>query len=98
MSGNIIQNRREIGVLRSIGMKKKEITMLYVYEAFVLVFASSLFGILIGTTVSWTMTMQEILFTGLPIPFQFPFSNFYTSFLVAIVCAFLSSYTTVKVL
>ena len=72
--------------------------MLYVYEAFVLVLASSLFGILIGTTVSWTMTMQEVLFTGLPIPFKFPFQNLYVAFIIAIICAFLSSYTTAKVL
>jgi len=37
-------------------MKKKEITMLYVYEAFVLVFSSSFFGILIGFFVGYTMT------------------------------------------
>ena len=56
MGGNIIQQVREIGVLRSIGFNKKQITRVYVYEAFVLVFSSSLFGILIGFLVGYTMT------------------------------------------
>jgi ABC-type antimicrobial peptide transport system permease subunit len=56
MGGNIIKQSREIGVLRCIGVKKKEIILLYVYEAFVLVFSSSLFGILIGWLIGYTMT------------------------------------------
>ena len=56
MSGNIMKQTREIGVLRCIGMAKNKITMLYVYEAFVLVFSSSLFGILIGFFIGYTMT------------------------------------------
>jgi len=56
MSGNIIQQKREIGVLRCVGLSKKQITKLYVYEAFVLVFSSSFFGILIGLLVGLTMT------------------------------------------
>ena len=70
--------------------------MLYVYEAFVLVFSSSLFGILIGVTVSWTMIMQQVLFTDLPIPFSFPYYNLLTSLATAIVCALFSTYTPIK--
>lgn len=40
-----------------MGFTSKRITMLYVYEAFILVMASSLLGILIGTLVGFTMTV-----------------------------------------
>ena len=92
MGGNIIKQSREIGVLRCIGVKKKEIILLYVYEAFVLVFSSSLFGILIGFLVGFTMTAQRSLITDLPIPYEFPWSNFFTVLIVSIFCAFASSY------
>jgi ABC-type antimicrobial peptide transport system permease subunit len=43
--------------MRAMGITKRRITMLYMYEAFVLVMASSLLGILIGTIVGFTMTL-----------------------------------------
>ena len=96
MGGNIIKQAREIGVMRCIGMKKYQITMLYVYEAFVLVFSSSLFGILIGLLIGYTMTAQRALFTNIPIPYEFPWSNFFTVLVVSIICAFASSYGPAK--
>ncbi len=39
-------------------MTKGRIIILYVYEAFVLVMASSILGILIGVGIGWSMTVQ----------------------------------------
>ena len=87
-----MQQVREIGIIRSIGFSKKQITKLYVYEAFVLVFSSSLFGILIGLLIGYTMTAQRALFTNIPIPYEFPWSNFFTVLVVSIICGFISSF------
>ena len=57
MSANILQQTKEIGVLRSIGFSKCRIRMLYFYEALVLVFSSCLLGVAIGMTVGYTMTL-----------------------------------------
>jgi len=57
MSANLYEQAKEIGILRAIGFKKIRIIMLYVYEAFILVFASSIMGILIGIVVGWSMTL-----------------------------------------
>ena len=91
MSGNVLHSAREIGVLRAVGMTKRELTMLYVYEAFVLIFSSSLFGILIGLFVGVTMTAQRALFSNIPIPFEFPYYNTAVVLLVSVLCAFGSS-------
>jgi len=57
MSANLFDQTKEIGVLRAMGFTKMRIKMLYFYEAFILVIASSLLGIMIGTTVAFTMVL-----------------------------------------
>jgi len=73
MYTNIYEQTKEIGVLRAIGVHKFWMYRIYLYEAFILVLSSSLLGILIGFIVSYTMTIQRVLFTQLPIPFTFPY-------------------------
>lgn len=57
MSANLLDQTKEIGVLRAIGFTRLRIKLLYFYEAFILVIASSLLGVMIGTTVSFTMVL-----------------------------------------
>jgi len=72
MTANLYEQTKEIGILRATGMTKNRIIMLYVYESFILVMASSLLGIIIGTMVGFTMTLQQMLFVEIPLQFFFP--------------------------
>lgn len=72
MTANLYDQAKEIGVMRAMGLSKRRIIALYVYEAFVLVMASSLLGVMIGTMVGFSMTLQQILFTDIPLFFYFP--------------------------
>jgi type III secretory pathway component EscS len=45
-----------------MGFGKNRIIFMYVYEAFILVLSSSLLGIMIGTIVGLSMTMQQSMF------------------------------------
>ena len=58
MTANLYEQSKEIGVLRSIGFTGYRISILYFYEALLLVFASSLLGIMIGVLVGITMVIQ----------------------------------------
>jgi ABC-type antimicrobial peptide transport system permease subunit len=87
MFTNVFEQTKEIGVLRAIGISKGWMYRIYIYEAFVLVLSSSLLGVLIGTVVAFTMTLQQSLFTQLPVPFDFP----YTILLVVFGCSILFS-------
>ena len=62
MTANIYDQSKKIGVLRSIGLTKNRIRLLFFYEAAILVFAACLMGVLVGTTVGYTMLLQENLF------------------------------------
>lgn len=44
----------------------------YVWEAFVLVVAAGVLGLVVGVFVAYTMQLQNVLFTQLPLPFPFP--------------------------
>ena len=62
MSANLYDQAKELGILRSMGVTKIRITLLYFYEALILVFSSCFLGILIGVFVAYTMKLQMDLF------------------------------------
>ena len=92
MSGNLYEQVKEISVMRAIGFTKEIITKLFVYEAFILVLSSSFSGVVIGTLVGWSITVQRSMFIGMPSPFTFPQKEFFFILTVSIICAFLSTY------
>lgn len=92
MSANIIEQTKEISVLRATGLRKIRISILYVYEAFVLLFAAGIMGILIGTLVAWTMAAQQVMFNDLPVPFIFPWQDTIAVLIGSVICAFLASF------
>lgn len=69
---NIIEQSKEIGVLRCLGLTKWETSRLYIYEGFILIVASSILGGLNGVIVGYTMCAQVSMFVNLPIVLAFP--------------------------
>ena len=57
MSANLYDQTKEIGILRSIGVTKVRISLLYFYEALILVFSASCLGILIGIAVAYSLKL-----------------------------------------
>jgi len=96
MSTNILEQSKEIAVLRAVGVTKKTLNRLYVAEGFVLVFSSSLFGAMIGATIGWTLSAQRVLFTQLPASFLFPWKDLFVILIVAAISAALSAYYPAK--
>jgi len=58
MSANLYEQTKEIGVLRSMGVTKIRINLLYFYEALIVVFAACTLGIFVGTFVGYSMKLQ----------------------------------------
>ena len=65
--------------------------LLYSYEAFILVMASSILGVFVGTVGAFTMVMQYTTFVGMPTIFYFPTVQLLVVFITATVCALLST-------
>jgi ABC-type antimicrobial peptide transport system permease subunit len=96
MFTNIHEQAKEIGILRAIGISKGALYRIYVYEAFVLVLASSLLGILIGTVVGYMVLLQRFLFTQLPIPFVIPTQLLIVVFVCSILFGALAAFGPIK--
>jgi len=57
MRANLADQSKEIGILRAVGFGKFKVLRLFVYEAFILVMASSFLGILIGTVMGYSLSL-----------------------------------------
>jgi len=91
MSTNIMEQSKEVAVLRAVGVTKIGMVGIYIAEAFVLVFSSALFGVLIGVLVSWTMSAQQVLFTQIPLTFKFPTQELIVVFVASVISAIAST-------
>eukprot|EP01006_Ploeotia_vitrea_P022059 TRINITY_DN54469_c0_g1_i1.p1 TRINITY_DN54469_c0_g1~~TRINITY_DN54469_c0_g1_i1.p1 ORF type:complete len:469 (+),score=244.49 TRINITY_DN54469_c0_g1_i1:3-1409(+) len=98
MYTNIAEQAKEIGVLRAVGMQRGQIVRIFVYEAFTLVMAASLLGVMIGCVMAWTMQAQRILFTQLPVPMLFPYELLVVVVIGAVGCSIASSWGPARAL
>lgn len=92
MSANLLDQTKEIGILRSIGFSSRRVKLLYFYEAFILVMASCILGVMIGCIVGQTFILQQAVFTGLPIVFYFPWPQFAIIMIASVFCAAAATY------
>eukprot|EP00761_Pharyngomonas_kirbyi_P010043 gb/GECH01010061.1/.p1 GENE.gb/GECH01010061.1/~~gb/GECH01010061.1/.p1 ORF type:complete len:1277 (+),score=329.52 gb/GECH01010061.1/:1-3831(+) len=88
MYSNIYEQSKEIGVLRAIGTRRFLLWRLYVWEAFTVVMGAAGLGMVIGTVLAYTMLLQRVLFTQLPIPFAFPWPIVLVVLVLAVLFAF----------
>ena len=82
----------------ALGFSKRRVIWLYTYEAFILVMASSLLGVFVGTIVAFTMVLQFSTFVEMPTVFYFPWVQVIGIFIAAIACAVLSTVGPTKVI
>jgi hypothetical protein len=87
----VLEQLREIGVLRSVGISRWRMLRCYVYEALVIVLSSVILGLLIGVAMGWTMSAQRILFSQLPIPFSVPWALFLIMCALSVVFGFVAA-------
>ena len=75
-----------------MGFTKYRCSMLYFYEALVLVLVSCILGVLIGTAVGYTMLLQFNLFLKSSVEPFFPWGQFLLVVVLSLICAFLSTW------
>eukprot|EP00347_Sterkiella_histriomuscorum_P007293 403349512 len=96
MSANMYNQSKEIGVMRAIGLTKFRIHILYIYEAFILVLAASILGLLIGMSLVYTILISYDVQYKTGVKFYFPQSQMLMIVIFSVIVAFLSVYTPNK--
>jgi putative ABC transport system permease protein len=87
---NISERRREIGIVRSIGMSRFQVVMLVIGEAAVLACVGFTIGTISGVILN-QVTIGFMRAAGFPIPYMIPFDSIWLSLLLAIVASFVSA-------
>jgi len=96
MTSNIMDQSKEICVMRAIGITSKRMVRVYVEEAFVVILAASMLGIMIGFVTGWSVVAQRSVITDLPLEFYWPWQMTVGVLFVAIAGSFVSTYFPAK--
>ncbi|KAI9140468.1 FtsX-like permease family-domain-containing protein [Paraphysoderma sedebokerense] len=88
---NIVEQTKEIGIMRSLGLNRFSVFRLYIYEAFFLIMSAATLGSVIGMIMGWTITAQRTILTEIPIPFAFPYRTFAIVLILSLICSVLST-------
>ncbi|ETO34673.1 FtsX domain-containing protein [Reticulomyxa filosa] len=87
---NILEQTKEIAILKSLGFTTWQICRVYAYEALILVLSSAILGIGVGATVGFTMGAQMALYNDYPIYIEIPWQLLLNVVIVSFVSAVLS--------
>ena len=96
MTINIYDQKKEIAVFRSLGTKKNNVIFIYIAESFILVLSSSIIGLTIGSTISYTMALQWTIITKVNVVFNFPMGSMILIISFSILGGILSTYFPAK--
>ncbi len=91
MTINIFSQKKEIAIMRSLGMKKRDVILVYIFEAIILILTSSFIGTIIGSLISYTMSLQWQIFTHINVSFSIKISNIIAIIILSIIGGILST-------
>jgi len=81
----IIERKKEIGIIRTLGLKGKEISRLFTIESLIIMLSSGTVGVLVGWTTGLLLSVSMNLTSGLPNNPVFPLSDTIFIFVLSIV-------------
>ncbi|MFX1465026.1 MAG: ABC transporter permease [Promethearchaeota archaeon] len=68
----IQESIREIGIMKSVGLKRKHITNIFMFESIILTMAAGLSGMFVGYFTGLALIAQQSIFTEQPLPLYIP--------------------------
>ncbi|MHA1670024.1 MAG: FtsX-like permease family protein [Promethearchaeota archaeon] len=80
---SIIERKKDIGVIRTLGLKGRHINRLFTIEALIIMYSSGSVGVLIGYTTGLLLSSSLNQLSDLPTPTNFPFSEAISVFSIA---------------
>jgi putative ABC transport system permease protein len=90
LSINVIERTREIGMMRAVGAKRRQIRRMIVAESLLLCLMGIALGILSGIMLSFVMT-GVLEFVGLRIPYDFPAAGVLTAIAAGLISGVLAA-------
>jgi len=88
----MLERKFEIGILRSLGMKVRNVRNLFLIESLIILLSSGTMGTIIGTYCAYLLETNLGLITEMPIVFSIPIDVLLRVFIISIVVGFLGMY------
>ncbi len=87
---NVIERTREIGMMRAVGAKRRQIRRMIVAESVLLSLMGVALGVISGIMMSFVMT-GVLEFAGMVIPYTFPGAGVITAVAAGLICGILAA-------
>ena len=81
----IIERKKEIGIIRTLGLKGKEIGRMFTIESLIIMLSSGTVGVLVGWATSLLLSVSMNLTSGLPNVPVFPLTDMIVIFTISII-------------
>jgi putative ABC transport system permease protein len=85
MATAAIERRREVGILKAVGLRKRDLYRMFAAEATAITLSSGLLGGGIGWLLAWLFGLQAGAFLEATIPLSIPWLSFFAAFCVCLV-------------
>ncbi len=88
----IIERKFEIGILRSMGMKNRNVRNMFLIESMIILLSAGIMGTIIGTYTGYLLQTNMGLMTEMPTIFTLPIDTLLRVFILSISFAFIGTY------
>lgn len=88
----MLERKFEIGILRSMGMKTRNVRNMFLVESLIILLSSGILGTVIGTYVGYLLETNMALMTEMPVIFKIPVDTLLRVFIISISVGFLGIY------
>jgi hypothetical protein len=92
MASTVLERRREIGVLKSLGLRRHQLFRLFLGEAVILTLSSGIAGGAIGFVLAWLFVIQASVLMELAVAFTMPYVTFVATLLISLVAGALAAH------
>jgi hypothetical protein len=92
MASTVLERRWEIGVLKALGLRRRELFRMFLGEAVVLTLAAGFSGGIIGFGLAWLFMLQAAVLMEIAPVFTLPYLTFLSTFVISIVAGTLAAY------
>ncbi len=92
----MLERKFEIGILRSMGLKARNVRNMFLIESMILMLSSGIIGTILGTLIAYFLQTNLALFTEMPIIFNIPTLTILRVFLISISIGIIGTYLILR--
>ncbi len=96
MASSVLERRREVGVLKALGLRRGGLFRLFLLEALVLTVSAGIAGGLVGFSLAWLFVYQATVLMEIAAAFAPPYIPFAATLVISILAGLLASYVPTR--